>query len=335
MERQWNTHGGCKMVVLAIHGGAGGDGPWGGPTELDPTRIACMERTLSEVGAALAAGELNALDAVTEAVRRLEDEPLFNAGRGSVIAADGSITMDASIMRGSDGAAGACAQVRNLRNPILLAKHLLEKGWPLMLIGDPADTAGEAAGLEKVDLRWLHTELRQAQWQKWKQTNSRPGSTDEDDEAIAFLEHDLEQLVDEPDGMGTVGAVAIDKEGGLAAATSTGGMTGKPPGRIGDSPIIGAGTWADNKVAISCTGVGEAFIRKAAAHRFADLVELSGMEMVDAAERVLDEVAPIGGRGGLIAVSASGEVILPFRTTLMYRGTFVDGAVNTAIGPNP
>jgi len=333
------------MVVLAIHGGAGGDGPWGGPTDLDPARIECMQSILANVGKALEEGKITALEAVTEAVSLLEDEPLFNAGRGAVIGADGKITMDASIMNGKDCSAGACAGVSNLRHPIRLANHLLKGNWPLMLFGKGADEAGRKAGLEVVSQEWLATPLRWAQWKKWRDSNLRPGATDEDDNVLnAVLDHDIEigpisefsheNLLEEIDGPGTVGAVALDKEGNLAAATSTGGMTGKPLGRVGDTPLIGAGTWADSRVAISNTGIGEAYIRTCAAKRVADLVELANMDLETACNMMLDEVEPFGGRGGIIAISSKGEVCMPFQVTLMYRGTYIEGGVFTAIGPN-
>ena len=310
------------MVSLAIHGGAGGDGPWKGPTDLDPQRIACMQSVLTTVGSMLESG-LDALEAVTIAVEMMENEPLFNAGIGSVIAADGSVTMDASIMRGSDSAAGSVVNVTKIRHPIRAAKLVLDNNWPVMLNGAAADDFSIKNGIEEIEQEWLITDLRKAQWQKWKDANSRPGSTDEDDSAI--LDHD--------EGMGTVGAVAIDKNGILAAATSTGGMTGKPDGRIGDTPIIGAGTWADQKVAVSCTGVGEAFIRTCAAHEVATRLRL-GASLEAACKNMLDMVAPLGGRGGVIAIDSHGNIEIPFQTMLMYRGYWKDGEIMTGIGPN-
>ena len=200
---------------------------------------------------------------------------------------------------------------------------VLQNNWPVMLNGIAADEFAIKNGVEEVDQNWLITELRRAQWQKWKDAKSRPGSTDEDDGAI--LDHD--------EGMGTVGAVAIDKNGVLAAATSTGGMTGKPDGRVGDTPIIGAGTWADQSVAISCTGVGEAFIKTCAAHEVATRLRL-GESLEEACKNMLDMVAPLGGRGGVIAVNSEGDIQVPFQTMLMYRGFWKDGEIMTGIGPN-
>ena len=310
------------MVGLAIHGGAGGDGPWEGPTDLDPQRIACMQSVLTTVGSMLESG-MDAIEAVTIAVEMMENEPLFNAGIGSVIAADGSVTMDASIMRGSDAAAGSVVSVKKIRHPIRAAKMVLDNNWPVMLNGAAADEFAIKNGVEEVSQEWLITDLRKAQWQKWKDAKSRPGSTDEDDSAM--LDHD--------EGMGTVGAVAIDKNGILAAATSTGGMTGKPDGRIGDTPIIGAGTWADQKVAVSCTGVGEAFIRTCAAHEVATRLRL-GESLEIACKNMLEMVAPMDGRGGIIAIDSDGNIEIPFQTMLMYRGYWKDGEMMTGIGPD-
>ena len=310
------------MVVLAIHGGAGGDGPWKGQTDLDPARIDCMNQVLTHIGSLLENGE-KATDAVAKAVSIMEDEPLFNAGKGSVIAANGQITMDASIMRGLDKAAGAVINVQKLRHPIIAAKMLLEKGWPVMLNSKAADDFGIENGIENVSQTWLKTALRIAQWERWRKEKLRPGANDEDDGAR--LDHD--------GGFGTVGAVALDIHGNLAAATSTGGMTGKPDGRIGDTAIIGAGTWADDRVAVSCTGVGEAFIRTCAAHEVATQIRL-GQDLEFACSNMLEMVAPLGGRGGVIAVDSEGQVSVPFQTMLMYRGIWQDGQQKIGIGPS-
>ena len=311
------------MTILAIHGGAGGDGPWRGLTSLDPERIRCMHNVLQSIGDALDSGSIDALEAVTMAVELMENEPLFNAGIGSVLDEDGTVTMDASIMNGSDGAAGSVVNVRRIRHPIRAANCILKQGWPVMLNSEAADVFAINNGVEEVKPSWLVTELRQKQWGRWREQNARPGATDEDD---SVLDHDLE-------GMGTVGAVALDKDGNVAAATSTGGMTGKPKGRIGDTPIIGAGTWADQHIAVSCTGVGEAFIRTCAAHRLASKFE-SGLTLDEACSDVLGAVEPIGGRGGVIAVTAKGEVATPFQTMLMYRGVWKNGEITIGIGPN-
>ena len=321
------------MAILVIHGGAGGDGPWLGKTPLDPGRIDCLKQVLSHVGSKLDNNEIDSLEAVTLAVEMLEDEPLFNAGKGSVIGEDGSITMDASIMRGMDKAAGSVINVKKLRHPIRAANLILHQGWPVIMNSDAADEFAIAGGLEEVSQEWLKTDLRKGQWQQWKDSKANPGATDEDD---SVLDHDLEARVAtefSDEGMGTVGAVALDNLGNLAAATSTGGMTGKPAGRVGDTPIIGAGTWSDDKIAISCTGVGEAYIRTCAAYNLATKFQALG-DLSEASNQVLDEVAPFGGRGGLIAVSTDGEYTMPFQTRLMYRGSWKSGVLQVGIGPD-
>ena len=282
-----------------------------------------MHHVLESIGNALASGTIDALEAVTQAVELMEDEPLFNAGIGSVLDEDGTVTMDASIMNGSDGAAGSVVNVREIRHPIRAANCILKQGWPVMLNSEAADEFAIQKGVERVEPALLITELRKKQWRRWKEQNARPGATDEDD---SVLDHDME-------GMGTVGAVALDKNGNVAAATSTGGMTGKPKGRIGDTPIIGAGTWADPNIAVSCTGVGEAFIRTCAAHRLATKYE-TGLSLDEACRDVLDVVEPIGGRGGVIAVTKDGDFATPFQTMLMYRGVWKDGEITIGIGPN-
>ena len=320
------------MTILVIHGGAGGDGPWLGKTPLDPARIECMRQVLATVGTKLQSQEIDCLEAVTVAVEMLEDEPLFNAGKGSVIGSDGTITMDSSIMQGRDKAAGSVIGARRLRHPVRAANLILKQGWPVMLSSSAADNFGIANGVEEVSQEWLKTDLRLAQWQQWRSTRSSPGSTDEND---SVLDHDLEGRVAKEfsdEGMGTVGAVAIDSQGMLAAATSTGGMTGKPEGRVGDTPIIGAGTWADETIAVSCTGVGEAYIRTCAAHSLAMHLQ-QGNALVESANIVLDAVAPLGGRGGLIAVTADGQFVMPFQTRLMYRGVWDNGSMKVGIGP--
>ena len=293
-------------------------------TDADPQRVACMEALLNDLGERLQAGDLDALEAVTLAVEAMENEPLFNAGLGSVLDENGHVGMDASIMRGEDQAAGSVIGLATTRHPVRAAQHLLKQGWPVMLAGRPGDEFAKKHEVEQMDSSWFETDLRRAQWQKWKSQRLRPGATDEED---ALLDHDGEE-----DGWGTVGAVALDVHGRVAAATSTGGMTGKPVGRVGDTPVIGAGTWADPNIAVSCTGVGEAFIRTVAAHSVAVYHRTVGLE--EAARMVLEEVEPLGGRGGLIAVNVDGEVVMPFQTMLMYRGLYVDGDCKVGIGPD-
>ena len=314
------------MTALLIHGGAGGDGPWRGLSDFDPQRIDTMNRLLIHIGTRLEKGTMSALEAVIEAVEWLENEPLFNAGRGSVLDEHGTVSMDASLMDGKSGRAGALIGSARIKNPIRCAEHLLQQEWPIMYYGSAADQKAEEFRCQMKDPSWFITDLRKAQWKKWKDASLRPGSTDEDDHAV--LDHDIEDV-----GMGTVGAVALDYQGCLAAGTSTGGMTGKPSGRIGDTPIIGAGTWADHNIAISCTGVGEAFIRTCAAHTVATSYGGGGQSLDKAAQNLLDLVGPLGGRGGLIALAKDGGFVLPYQTRLMYRGWYHGGKGRVAVGP--
>jgi beta-aspartyl-peptidase (threonine type) len=297
------------MWSLAIHGGAGlvrlGS--------LTPAREAACRAGLADAlaagGAVLAAGG-PALDAVVSAVACLEDNPLFNAGRGSVLAADGAVRMDASLMRGADRAAGAVCDVRRVRSPIRLARAVLESTPWVLLASAGAEALADALGLERVEEAWLITEERQRHLRRALAAGR------------AALDHELEDDV----APGTVGAVARDQAGGLAAATSTGGLANKAPGRVGDSAVIGAGTWAcDGVCAVSATGHGEAFLRAHVAARIADLMELAGLDLAAACARALDEVERLGGSGGVVAVDPEGRLVMPFRTAGMYRGALVAG----------
>ena len=295
--------------VVAIHGGAGTLSR----SVISPTQQARYRTALDEILRAaqmLLADGASALDVVTEAVRRLEECPLFNAGFGAVYTADGAHELDACVMRGSDLAAGAVAGVRTLRNPVLAARAVLDADGPVLLIGAGAERFAAERGCEVVAPDWFGTPERLAQLHAVQAAG-----------AVA-LDHDGAAPLDERDKFGTVGAVALDAHGHLAAATSTGGMTNKRPGRVGDSPLIGAGCYAnDRTVAVSCTGVGEAFMRALAAHDVSALIEYAGLPLQEAARRVvMDTLPPLGGRGGLIAIDAHGEVVLPFNTEGMYRG---------------
>ena len=295
--------------VVAIHGGAGTLSR----SVISPTQQARYRTALDEILRAaqmLLADGASALDVVTEAVRRLEECPLFNAGFGAVYTADGAHELDACVMRGSDLAAGAVAGVRTLRNPVLAARAVLDAGGPVLLIGAGAERFAAERGCEVVAPDWFGTPERLAQLHAVQAAG-----------AMA-LDHDGAAPLDERAKFGTVGAVALDAHGHLAAATSTGGMTNKRPGRVGDSPIVGAGCYAnDRTVAVSCTGVGEAFMRSLAAHDVSALIEYAGLPLQEAARRVvMDKLPPLGGRGGLIAIDSNGEVALPFNTEGMYRG---------------
>ena len=241
----------------------------------------------------------SALDAAEASVRVLEDDPCFNAGRGSVLTSEGVIELDAAIMDGRDRRAGAVAGLRTTRTPISLARRLMEEGPHVFLSGKGADQFARDAGLEQVENDWFVTSERRRQLDELLES----GGFDAD---VKY---------------GTVGAVAVDTEGHVAAATSTGGLTAKRWGRIGDSPLIGAGTYADDRAAaISATGSGEYFIRAVAAHQLAERVRLGGESLKAALDGVLADIGELGGTGGLIAVAPDGEAAWGFTTPAMYRG---------------
>lgn len=267
--------------------------------EQDRAGRAGLARALEAGSAILRAGG-HALDAVEASVRVLEDDPQFNAGRGSVFTAEGRVECDAAIMDGRDRMAGAVAGVRSTRNPVTLARAVMDESPHVFLAGSGADAFARAHGIEAAEPGWFETAERMRQ---------------------------LDELLADPDapfdvGMkyGTVGAVARDAAGHVAAATSTGGLTGKKWGRVGDSPLIGAGTYADDRAgAISCTGAGEFFIRLGVAHEIAARVRLCGDEMQAAADVLIAELSALGGRGGVIIAPASGRSGWAFNTRGMYR----------------
>jgi len=305
--------------VLVLHGGAG-TLTRGAITPEQQARYRGALHDILLAGQALLAQGAEALDVVTETVRLLEECPLFNAGRGAVYTADARHELDACVMRGSDLAAGAVAGVTRLRNPVLAARAVLASASPVLLIGDGAERFAIERGCETVAPEWFDTPERLAQLHSVQAARG----------AAAALDHDAQNLLaaqapaplDERAKMGTVGAVALDAQGHLAAATSTGGVTNKLPGRVGDSPLVGAGNYAnDRTVAVSCTGMGEAFIRGMAAYDVSALIEYAGLSLAEACRRVVhDKLPPLGGRGGLIAVDAQGRIALPFNTEGMYRG---------------
>jgi beta-aspartyl-peptidase (threonine type) len=284
---------------LMIHGGSGAMRPETVSPEQEEAARAGLEAALDAGGKILAAGG-SALDAVEAAARVLEDDPAFNAGRGSVLTAEGHIDCDAAIMDGRDRSAGAVAGLRTTRAPISAARAVMEHTPHVLLTGTGADGFARDHGLEQVDNSWFETPLRRAQLEK---VMASGGAFDAD---IKY---------------GTIGAVAVDSAGHVAAATSTGGLTAKRWGRIGDSPLIGAGTYADDRAAaVSATGLGEAFVRAAAAHELAARIRIGGESLQAALDAVLADVRSLGGTGGLIAVSPSGEAAWGFTTPGMYRG---------------
>jgi beta-aspartyl-peptidase (threonine type) len=261
----------------------------------------------------LAAGG-SSLDAVVAAVQVLEDDPLFNAGRGAVIGADGVCELDASLMDGRDLSAGAVTGLRHVRSPIALARLVMERSPHVMLAGQGAEEFALEQGLEPVANAYFVTERRQRELDR--ALRNGPSTPSE-----SFPK-------------GTVGAVALDDSGNLAAATSTGGMTAKRWGRVGDSPIIGAGTYAANDCcAISATGHGEFFIRATVAHEIASLVRYAGLDVVAAADRVVGEqLVRMGGEGGVIAIGRDGRIAMPYNSKGMLRGSIdAQGRVYTAI----
>jgi L-asparaginase / beta-aspartyl-peptidase len=298
-----------EKIGFAIHGGAGTIERSTMTPEKEREYRAGLERALTAGYEILKRGG-SSLDATEAAVRVLENDPLFNAGRGSVFTSAGTNEMDASIMDGKTLKAGAVGSVRHIKNPINLARLVMEKSPHVMLDCAGAEAFAKANGMELVDQKYFFTQQRWDALQKMKAAEKNRGSG----AGKSFL-------ITDQDRHGTVGAVALDKNGNLAAATSTGGTTNKMPGRIGDTPVIGAGTYADNQTcAVSCTGDGEYFIRVAAAHEVSALIEHRGMKLQEAAQTALDTVKQLGGTGGLIAIDNNGEIAMPFNTDGMYRG---------------
>jgi beta-aspartyl-peptidase (threonine type) len=272
------------------------------PGRLDPELERCardgLEAALVAGSAILEKGE-SALDAVEAAVRALEEDSCFNAGRGSVLTATGCIELDAAIMDGRTRAAGAVSGLRTTRAPISLARRLLDQGPHVFISGHGADDFARDHGFEQVDNSWFEIPERRRQLEELL-------------DAAGF---------DDEVKYGTVGAVAVDADGHVAVATSTGGLTAKRWGRVGDSPLIGAGTYADDRsAAVSATGSGEYFIRAVAAHQVAERMRLGGQSLQAALDAVLADIEALGGKGGLIAVAPNGEPAWGFTTPAMYRG---------------
>lgn len=302
-------------IVLAVHGGAGAIPRAELTSEKEKAIRADLDAAL-RAGAKVLAGGGSSLDAVTRAVVMLEDSPHFNAGKGAVFNADGINELDASIMEGHTRRAGAVAGLHRIRNPIELARAVMEKSPHVMMMGEGAEKFARSVGIEFVDPSWFRTEFR---WQQLLKAR-------EEEKAQAGLPLPSSAYY------GTVGAVARDRAGRLAAATSTGGMTNKRFGRVGDAPIIGAGTWADARCAVSATGWGEYFIRSAVAHDLCARVAYRGDSVAKAADQVLAGVKAMGGDGGVIVLDADGNAALPYNSAGMYRGTIdAEGKVSIAI----
>jgi L-asparaginase / beta-aspartyl-peptidase len=291
-----------KRWTLVIHGGAGGSAKDKLPDSIQKEYIRKMTEVLKEASSILKKGG-NSLDAVEKAIRMMEDSPLFNAGKGSVFTAEGKNEMDASVMDGKTMKAGAVAGVTTIKNPVTAARAVMEKSGHVMLVGTGAEKFAKEKGLEIVDPSYFYTKKRWDELQKAKELEKSSSS-------------------DPAKGHGTVGAVALDLDGNLAAGTSTGGMTNKMQGRIGDSPIIGAGTYANNHTcAVSCTGHGEYFIRNVVAYDVSAFMEYLGITLNQSANYIINnKLKHQGGEGGLIAVDKDGNIAMPFNTGMMFRG---------------
>jgi len=297
-----------NKYAIAIHGGAG--------TILKSSMTPEKEKAyLDGLKNAIESGELilknggTSIDAVEKAIRSLEDNPLFNAGKGAVFSNAGKNEMDASIMNGEDLSAGAVAGISNVKNPISLAKGIMQKSEHVFLAGNGAIEFAKLIGSEFEEDAYFFEQMRFDQLQQAKQSDG------------VFLDHTTDKFENGEKKFGTVGAVALDIHGNLAAGTSTGGMTNKKFGRVGDSPIIGAGTFANNETcAISCTGHGEFFIRSVVAHDISCLMEYKGLSLKEACDFVvMDKLVKIGGEGGLIAIDKYGNIEMPFNSEGMYR----------------
>ena len=303
--------------AIVIHGGAG-------TISRRNLSQADVQRYRAALAAAVRAGQQVleqgglALDAVTAAVVSLEDCPLFNAGHGAVFTRDGTHELDAAIMDGRTLATGAIACARRIRNPVRAARAVMERSEYVFLAGEGADEFALEQGLACVPNAYFSTEARRAQWQFVK----AGGGMALDHDVQARLAAETPVAPPSEYGLGTVGAVALDRDRNLAAATSTGGMTNKRPGRVGDSPLIGAGCYANNHtVAVSSTGTGEVFIRAVAAHDISARMEYAGADLTEACRQVImEKLHALGGHGGVVAVDKFGNIALPFNTEGMYRG---------------
>lgn len=302
--------------VLVIHGGAGVVRA-GMSAQDERDARAALEQALRAGHQQLAAGK-PALDAVTAAITVLEDAPMFNAGRGAVFTHDGNNELDSAVMDGASERAGSVAGVHRVKNPILLARAVMEKSRHVMMVGDGAEAFAGENGIALVDPSYFRTDKR---WQQLQQALK--------EEAAGQAHANIETAKH----FGTVGAVALDAQGHLAAGTSTGGMTNKRYGRVGDAPIIGAGTYANARCAVSGTGWGEFYIRAVAAHEICARIQYAGQSVREAAEGVINRDIPkAGGDGGAIVLGADGRFALPFNTEGMYRGWIgADGKPHVAL----
>lgn len=297
-----------KKFSIAVHGGAGTILRHEMSNEKEALYRIGLKQSI-QAGATILEKGGTALDAVEAALIVLEDNPLFNAGRGSVFTHEGIIEMDASIMNGNTLEAGAVAGIRNIRNPVTLARTVMEKSVHVLMCGRGAEAFAKEHDIKTEPDDYFFTQFRYEQLQQIKDTDK------------VELDHSSKKPI------GTAGAVAMDKKGNLAAATSTGGMTNKKYGRVGDSPIIGAGTYANNNTcAISCTGHGEFYIRAVVAYDISCLMEYKGLTLKEACDTVvMKKLKKMGGEGGLIAIDNQGNIELVFNTEGMYRASLKEG----------
>ena len=313
--------------LLVIHGGAGTILRSQMTAEAEKAYTEALTKAL-ETGHAILKRGGSAVDAVEATVRVMEDDPLFNAGKGAVFTNEGKNELDAAIMDGKTRAAGAVAGLTTVKNPVSAARAVMEKSSHVMMIGAGAEKFAASAGLEIVDPSYFHTESRRRNLEAAKKQDSLKATISDSGRKSTL------NLSTRDYKYGTVGAVALDRAGNLAAATSTGGMTNKKYGRVGDVPVIGAGTYAYNKTcAISCTGYGEYFIRLVMAKSVSDLMEYGKMSLKAATnEMIMKQLPQLGGDGGLIAVDRNGNFALTFNTSGMYRGVMrADGKPEVSI----
>jgi len=310
-----------QRIGLVIHGGAGTMAREDLSAEQEAEYHAALEEAL-EAGYSILEDGGQSLDAVQAAIRVLEDSPLFNAGRGSVFTSDERIEMDAAIMDGRDRNAGALTGVRTVRNPIDLARVIMDESPHVFFSGEGAETYGQEFGLRTEDPEWFETEHRREALKRAREAEAEQG-------AEFRSERDNVEF-----NLGTVGAAALDQDGNLAAGTSTGGMTNKRFGRIGDVPILGSGTYANNEsAALSATGHGEYIMRAVTLHDVSSLMRYAGMSLEEATDRVVNHnLVEMGGNAGVIGIDGDGNITMQFNTSGMYRGSKDhEGRVHTAI----
>ena len=306
-----------QKSAIAIHGGAGTIAPHLLTPELEKAYLEGLRTALLAGDSVLKKGG-SSTEAVLAAVIELENNPLFNAGKGAVFNSLGKHEMDAAIMEGKHLNAGAVCGIKNIKNPVVLAHAVMTKSPHVMMAGEGAEKFAQSIGMSLNDEDYFYTEHRYQQWLEIRDTEN----------------YQLDHTAKSENKMGTVGAVALDFEGNIAAATSTGGMTNKKFGRVGDSPIIGAGNYANNETcAISCTGHGELFIRSVVAYDISCLMAYKGLTLKQACDLVvMDKLVKIGGEGGLVAIDAMGNIEMPFNSEGMYRASLsVDGQISVKI----